>query len=44
MKEAPAYNNTEWWSACYDCMEDAAYVQVIDRSLDYRGVNSPLPV
>merc|ERR1719235_1152394 len=27
-KEAPPYNNTEWWSACYDCAEDAAYVQV----------------
>merc|ERR1719159_131122 len=28
MTEAPPYNNTEWWSACYDCLEDAAYVQV----------------
>jgi hypothetical protein len=28
MTEAPPYNNTEWWSACYDCEEDAAYVQV----------------
>jgi hypothetical protein len=28
MTEAPPYNNTEWWSSCYDCLEDAAYVQV----------------
>jgi hypothetical protein len=28
MTEAPPYNNTEWWSACYDCKEDAAFVQV----------------
>jgi hypothetical protein len=28
MKEAPPYNNTEWWSACYDCAADAAYVSV----------------
>jgi hypothetical protein len=28
MTEAPPYNNTEWWSACYDCLEDAAFVQV----------------
>merc|ERR1719201_1660039 len=28
MTEAPPYNNTEWWSSCYDCLEDAAFVQV----------------
>merc|ERR1719487_2161170 len=28
MTEAPPFNNTEWWSACYDCAEDSAFVSV----------------
>ena len=28
LTEAPPYNNTEWWSSCYDCKEDSAYVMV----------------